>query len=125
MLTHPLPPYTKGRRSAGKASAVSATNDYQQVPFTSDPWRASQNRYESMIYRRVGNSGLILPAISLGLWYNFGDNRAFDIQRDILRHAFDKGVIHFDLANNYGPPYGAAEENLGRMLRSDFRPYRR
>jgi L-glyceraldehyde 3-phosphate reductase len=78
-----------------------------------------------MAYRRVGQSGLILPAISLGLWYNFGDNRAFDTQREVLRHAFDKGITHFDLANNYGPPYGSAEENFGRMLRSDFRPYRR
>ena len=62
-----------------------------------------------MAYRRVGQSGLILPAISLGLWYNFGDNRAFDTQREVLRHAFDKGITHFDLANNYGPPPGSAE----------------
>jgi L-glyceraldehyde 3-phosphate reductase len=99
--------------------------DYQGVPHTLDPWSASQDRYDSMVYRRVGNSGLILPAISLGLWYNFGDNRPFDIQREVLRHAFDKGITHFDLANNYGPPYGSAEENFGRMMRSDFRPYRR
>ena len=77
-----------------------------------------------MAYRRVGQSGLILPAISLGLWYNFGDNRPFDVQREVLRHAFDKGITHFDLANNYGPPYGSAEENFGRMMRTDFSPYR-
>jgi L-glyceraldehyde 3-phosphate reductase len=99
--------------------------DYKGVPHTLDPWSASRDRYDSMVYRRVGNSGLILPAISLGLWYNFGDNRPFDIQREVLRHAFDKGITHFDLANNYGPPYGSAEENFGRMMRSDFRPYRR
>jgi len=98
--------------------------DYPGVPHTLDPWRASQDRYGCMVYRRVGHSGLILPAISLGLWYNFGDNRAFDIQREVLRHAFDKGITHFDLANNYGPPYGAAEENFGRIMRTDFRPYR-
>jgi L-glyceraldehyde 3-phosphate reductase len=98
--------------------------DYQGVPHTLDPWRASQDRYDSMVYRRVGQSGLILPAISLGLWYNFGDNRPFDVQREVLRHAFDKGITHFDLANNYGPPYGSAEENFGRMMRTDFRPYR-
>ena len=94
------------------------------VPFTHDPWAASRQRYEGMPYRRVGSSGLLLPAISLGLWYNFGDNRPFDIQREVLRHAFDHGITHFDLANNYGPPYGSAEENFGRMLRRDFRPYR-
>ncbi len=75
-------------------------------------------------YRRVGASGLLLPPISLGLWWNFGDNRTFDSQREILRHAFDSGINHFDLANNYGPPAGSAEENFGRMLRGDFRPYR-
>ncbi len=77
-----------------------------------------------MPYRRVGSSGLLLPAISLGLWYNFGDNRPFDGQREVLRYAFDRGITHFDLANNYGPPYGSAEENFGRMLRRDFKPYR-
>src|SRR3954452_13793107 len=98
--------------------------DYQGVPHTLDPWRASPDRYDSMVYRRVGKSGLLLPAISLGLWYNFGDNRPFDVQREVLRHAFDNGVTHFDLANNYGPPYGSAEENFGRMMRTDFKPYR-
>jgi L-glyceraldehyde 3-phosphate reductase len=94
------------------------------VPFTHDPWVAASDRYDAMPYRRVGTSGLLLPAISLGLWYNFGDNRPFDGQREVLRHAFDRGITHFDLANNYGPPYGSAEENFGRMLRRDFKPYR-
>jgi L-glyceraldehyde 3-phosphate reductase len=94
------------------------------VPFTHDPWVAARERYDAMPYRRVGTSGLLLPAISLGLWYNFGDNRPFDTQREVLRYAFDRGITHFDLANNYGPPYGSAEENFGRMLRRDFKPYR-
>ncbi|MEU0499165.1 L-glyceraldehyde 3-phosphate reductase [Mycobacterium sp. NPDC006124] len=94
------------------------------VPFTHDPWVAAKNRYDAMPYRRVGTSGLLLPAISLGLWYNFGDNRPFDVIREVLRHAFDRGITHFDLANNYGPPYGSAEENFGRMMRRDFKPYR-
>lgn len=94
------------------------------VPFTHDPWAAARERYDSMPYRRVGSSGLLLPAISLGLWYNFGDDKPFDGQREVLRHAFDRGITHFDLANNYGPPYGSAEENFGRMLRRDFKPYR-
>ncbi|WP_029112381.1 aldo/keto reductase [Mycobacterium sp. URHB0044] len=94
------------------------------VPFTHDPWLAARERYAAMPYRRVGTSGLLLPAISLGLWYNFGDNRPFDGQREVLRYAFDRGITHFDLANNYGPPYGSAEENFGRMLRRDFKPYR-
>jgi L-glyceraldehyde 3-phosphate reductase len=94
------------------------------VPFTHDPWVAARERYDAMPYRRVGSSGLLLPAIALGLWYNFGDNRPFDTQREVLRYAFDRGITHFDLANNYGPPYGSAEENFGRMLRRDFKPYR-
>lgn len=94
------------------------------VPFTHDPWVAAKSRYDDMPYRRVGTSGLLLPAISLGLWYNFGDNRPFDVIRQVLRHAFDRGITHFDLANNYGPPYGSAEENFGRMMRRDFKPYR-
>jgi L-glyceraldehyde 3-phosphate reductase len=73
-----------------------------------------------MTYRRCGRSGLLLPAISLGLWHNFGDERPLDTQRAILRRAFDRGVTHFDLANNYGPPYGSAEINFGRLLREDF-----
>jgi L-glyceraldehyde 3-phosphate reductase len=88
------------------------------------PYRASDTRYDSMQYRRTGRSGLDLPAVSLGLWHNFGDDVPFDRQRDILRRAFDLGVTHFDLANNYGPPYGSAETNFGRHLADDFRPYR-
>jgi len=82
------------------------------------------DRYASMSYRRCGRSGLLLPAVSLGLWQNFGDGRSLDVQRGILRRAFDLGVTHFDLANNYGPPYGSAETNFGRILRSDFRAHR-
>ncbi|HLM05636.1 MAG TPA: L-glyceraldehyde 3-phosphate reductase [Blastococcus sp.] len=87
-------------------------------------YRAADDRYDSMTYRRTGRSGLDLPAISLGLWHNFGDDVPVERQRDILRRAFDRGVTHFDLANNYGPPYGSAETNFGRHLREDFRPYR-
>jgi L-glyceraldehyde 3-phosphate reductase len=85
---------------------------------------AAENRYKTMPYRRVGRSGLKLPAISLGLWHNFGDDKRFDEQRAILRRAFDLGVNHFDLANNYGPPDGSAETNFGRHLKEDFKPYR-
>ncbi|WP_040283453.1 L-glyceraldehyde 3-phosphate reductase [Tessaracoccus massiliensis] len=85
---------------------------------------ASEDRYESMPYRRLGTSGLKLPAISLGLWHNFGDDKPLQTQRDILRRAFDRGVTHFDLANNYGPPYGSAETNFGRIFAEDFKPYR-
>lgn len=81
-------------------------------------------RYQQMEYRRCGRSGLKLPAISLGLWHNFGDTTLLDNSRNLLRHAFDRGITHFDLANNYGPPPGSAEENFGRILREDFRPYR-
>jgi L-glyceraldehyde 3-phosphate reductase len=85
---------------------------------------AAESRYEPMPYRRVGRSGLQLPAVSLGLWQNFGFDVPFDRQQQILRRAFDLGVTHFDLANNYGPPYGSAESNFGDHLRRDFRPYR-
>jgi L-glyceraldehyde 3-phosphate reductase len=81
-------------------------------------------RYEWMIYNRSGRSGLLLPAVSLGLWNNFGHDRPLDISRAIVRRAFDLGITHFDLANNYGPPYGSAEENFGRLLASDLRPFR-
>src|SRR5882757_1941482 len=87
-------------------------------------YRAADERYDSMEYRRTGRSGLKLPAVSLGLWHNFGDDRTLDSQRAILRRAFDLGVTHFDLANNYGPPYGGAEANFGTLLAQDFRPYR-
>ncbi|WP_424212037.1 L-glyceraldehyde 3-phosphate reductase [Streptomyces sp. BI20] len=89
-----------------------------------NPYRAADTRYDAMEYRRTGRSGLKLPAISLGLWHNFGDDRALDSQRAILRRAFDLGVTHFDLANNYGPPPGSAETNFGKLLASDFAPYR-
>jgi L-glyceraldehyde 3-phosphate reductase len=85
---------------------------------------ASADRYERLPYRRCGLSGLKLPVISLGLWQNFGDERPLDTQRAILRRAFDLGITHFDLANNYGPPYGSAEINFGRILREDFSSYR-
>ena len=85
---------------------------------------AAEDRYTGHPYRRCGRSGLLLPAVSLGLWQNFGDESPLDTQRAILRHAFDLGVTHFDLANNYGPPYGSAEINFGRIMREDFRPYR-
>jgi L-glyceraldehyde 3-phosphate reductase len=85
---------------------------------------ATENRYASMPYRRTGRSGLMLPSLSLGLWHNFGHERPIDTQRAILRRAFDLGVTHFDLANNYGPPAGAAEVNFGRIFAEDFRRYR-
>ena len=88
------------------------------------PYAAADNRYDAMTYRRCGHSGLQLPGVSLGLWHNFGDDKPFDTQRAILRRAFDRGVTHFDLANNYGPPYGAAETNFGRHFADDFRPHR-
>ena len=85
---------------------------------------ADETRYDQMTYRRCGRSGINLPVISLGLWHNFGDDKPFATQRDILRRAFDLGITHFDLANNYGPPAGSAETNFGRHLREDFKPYR-
>jgi L-glyceraldehyde 3-phosphate reductase len=89
------------------------------VTYLADP-----ARYDQMTYRRCGRSGVHLPVVSLGLWHNFGGDRPLDGQRAILRRAFDRGVTHFDLANNYGPPYGSAEENFGRILIADLRPYR-
>jgi L-glyceraldehyde 3-phosphate reductase len=87
--------------------------------FSPDP-----HRYDTMSYRRAGRSGLALPALSLGLWHNFGSSRSLDSQRAIVRRAFDLGITHFDLANNYGPPYGAAEESFGRLVASDLAPFR-
>jgi len=87
-------------------------------------YMAAEGRYDSMLYRRCGRSGLDLPAVSLGLWQNFGDDRPLEVSRAILRRAFDLGITHFDLANNYGPPYGSAEINFGRVLAEDLRPYR-
>jgi L-glyceraldehyde 3-phosphate reductase len=85
---------------------------------------AADDRYDAMVYRRSGRSGLDLPAVSLGLWHNFGDGRPWETQREICRRAFDLGITHFDLANNYGPPYGSAEVNFGRILRADLDVYR-
>ncbi len=89
-----------------------------------DPYVAAPARYDGAAYRRCGRSGLALPQISLGLWHNFGDGSPLEVQRAIVRRAFDRGVTCFDLANNYGPPYGAAEANFGRLLREDLAPYR-
>jgi L-glyceraldehyde 3-phosphate reductase len=88
------------------------------------PYAPSPDRYDAMQYRRCGRSGLKLPAVSLGLWHNFGDDKPLETQRAILRRAFDLGVTHFDLANNYGPPYGSAEANFKRHFAEDFRPFR-
>src|SRR5512142_2176435 len=85
---------------------------------------AAGDRYSRHPYRRCGRSGIMLPEVSLGLWQNFGDTKPLEDQRAILRRAFDLGVTHFDLANNYGPPYGTAEVNFGRIMREDLRPYR-
>ncbi|MGC1204238.1 MAG: L-glyceraldehyde 3-phosphate reductase [Flavobacteriaceae bacterium] len=87
-------------------------------------YKASPQRYDTMTYKRSGESGVLLPAISLGLWHNFGFVDSIDNARDILRCAFDLGITHFDLANNYGPPPGSAEENFGKILKSDFQAYR-
>jgi L-glyceraldehyde 3-phosphate reductase len=95
-------------------------NDHQPLP----QYKANEKRYEAMEYRRCGNSGIMLPMISLGLWHNFGHNADFKNARNILRQAFDFGITHFDLANNYGPPYGSAEETFGRIMKKDFKPYR-
>src|SRR3954465_10058349 len=85
---------------------------------------AADDRYTKMTYRRSGRSGVQLPMVSLGFWQNFGGDRPIETQRAIMRSAFDLGITHFDLANNYGPPYGAAEQNVGRLLAEDFGPYR-
>ncbi|MBN3518853.1 L-glyceraldehyde 3-phosphate reductase [Algoriphagus lutimaris] len=95
-------------------------NDHNPLP----TYHADSERYDQMKFRKCGNSGLKLPEISLGLWHNFGHNADFTLGRKILRRAFDLGITHFDLANNYGPPYGSAEENFGRILQKDLKPYR-
>ncbi len=87
-------------------------------------YEPADSRYEAMPYRRCGRSGLKLPAISLGLWWNFGGDHPFEASRAVVRRAFDRGITHFDLANNYGPPYGSAEETFGRLVARDLRPYR-
>jgi L-glyceraldehyde 3-phosphate reductase len=88
------------------------------------PYVPAEDRYDSLPYRRCGRSGLKLPAVALGLWHNFGHDHPIDDQRAIVRRAFDRGVTHFDLANNYGPPAGSAEQNFGRLLATDLKPYR-
>jgi L-glyceraldehyde 3-phosphate reductase len=103
---------------------MSDTERFPSVPELHRPYAAAEGRFGGTDYRQVGASGLFLPPISLGLWWNFGDNIPFDDQRALLRGAFDRGITHFDLANNYGPPYGSAETNFGRMMREDFAPYR-
>ena len=102
--------------------AVGWSCDAVSSPFVT--YVPAEDRYERMVYRRTGRSGLRLPAISLGMWWNFGHDRDFETGRAIVRRAFDLGVTHFDLANNYGPPYGSAEENFGRLLREDLYPLR-
>lgn len=116
----------QGTQQTRKEAALTSEIRFTEAttPDSHAPYVAAADRYTHLGYRRVGNSGLLLPPISLGLWYNFGDNRPFQAQRDVLRRAFDRGITHFDLANNYGPPAGSAEENFGRMLRTDFAPYR-
>ncbi|MGY6523235.1 MAG: L-glyceraldehyde 3-phosphate reductase [Mongoliitalea sp.] len=95
-------------------------NDHNPLP----PYNAKPDRYDHMQYRRCGNSGIQLPLLSLGLWHNFGHNGNFTQMRQIIRSAFDAGITHFDLANNYGPPFGSAEENFGRILATDLKGYR-
>lgn len=87
-------------------------------------YEANAKRYDGAPFRRTGRSGILLPAISLGLWQNFGGVHVFETARAVVRRAFDRGVTHFDLANNYGPPYGSAEENFGQILRKDFSSHR-
>ena len=87
-------------------------------------YQAAQNRYNTLPTRRCGNSGLLLPAVSLGLWHNFGDTSPYENMRALCRTAFDNGITHFDLANNYGPAYGSAERNFGKLFREELHPYR-
>ncbi|REJ04273.1 aldo/keto reductase [Microbacterium bovistercoris] len=103
---------------------MSEPRQLDRTPDVHRPYTADAGRYGRLGYRQVGTSGLYLPPISLGLWWNFGDNIPLDNQRALLRHAFDSGITHFDLANNYGPPPGSAEKNFGRILAEDLKPYR-
>jgi L-glyceraldehyde 3-phosphate reductase len=113
------------KASARVAAALARTPKPPTLPPTEQPpYVADPGRYDVISYRRTGTSGLRLPAITLGLWHNFGDDVPFANQRALVRRAFDLGVTQFDLANNYGPPYGAAEENFGRIFAKDLRPYR-
>ena len=111
-------------RSVERAPITAAQIRHNRRVIEVSDHRPAADRYASMSYRRCGRSGLLLPAVSMGLWHNFGDDRSLDGQRAILRRAFDLGITHFDLANNYGPPYGSAESNFGRILSTDFRGYR-
>jgi L-glyceraldehyde 3-phosphate reductase len=109
------------RRARERERVESSSETIRPTRMTYVP---APDRYAAMIYNRCGRSGLQLPAVSLGLWHNFGHDRPFETSRAIVRRAFDLGITHFDLANNYGPPYGSAEENFGRLLREDLGPYR-
>src|SRR5271168_56150 len=113
---------TKTREERALCSASS--RQYARRVDTYKTFVPSPTRYDTATFRRCGRSGIMLPPISLGLWHNFGDDRPLETQRAILRRAFDLGVTHFDLANNYGPPFGSAEINFGRLFREDFLPYR-
>src|SRR5690348_12217116 len=124
LVSDPREPGRCGRATPGRRAGqrCSAGGRARLVIMSYD---AAADRYDDkMPYRPVGRSGLRLPAVSLGLWQNFGDESPLESQRAILRRAFDLGVTHFDLANNYGPPYGSSEINFGRLMREDFRPYR-
>jgi L-glyceraldehyde 3-phosphate reductase len=111
--------FHQGTRVRSVDSVIATVDTMKLVPYAAD-----DQRYNVQPYRRCGRSGLLLPAISLGFWHNFGDDKPLGTQRAVARRAFDLGVTHFDLANNYGPPYGAAESNVGRLLCEDFSPYR-
>jgi L-glyceraldehyde 3-phosphate reductase len=105
-------------------AALTAALHLASLGSTSMTYIAAADRYQQIGYRRCGRSGIRLPEVSLGLWQNFGNSKPLETQRAILRRAFDLGITHFDLANNYGPPYGSAEQNFGRIMREDLRPYR-
>ncbi len=120
--THAAAEAAAGEREIWHARSVRLRARYSLVLSMSHV--AADDRYERMPYRRCGRSGLLLPPVSLGLWHNFGEAHPFETARAIVRRAFDLGVTHFDLANNYGPPYGSAEETFGRLLAKDLAPYR-
>jgi L-glyceraldehyde 3-phosphate reductase len=117
-------PNTGSAKLAAGQSRIARTPQPTKEGWSPLTYEAAEDRYEKIPYRRCGRSGVQLPKISLGLWQNFGDGRPIETQRAILRRAFDLGVTHFDLGNNYGPPYGSAEINFGRIMREDLRPYR-
>jgi len=113
-----------GTRSLAQVATPKVLRTFRRTKMVTMTYVAAPDRYDSAAFRRCGRSGLDLPAISLGLWHNFGDREPLETQRATLRRAFDRGVTHFDLANNYGPPYGGAERNFGTLYAQDFRPYR-